>query len=101
MAADFEERLAGAKAGDESCFVELFRDIQPALLRYLTTIGGRLADAYFGIGELSKCEKVVDVLLARNEGNHEALLLKAKIAYMRSEKDAARGYLEKLEAAEA
>lgn len=44
MAADFEERLAGAKAGDESCFVELFRSIQPALLRYLTTIGGRLAE---------------------------------------------------------
>ena len=44
MAADFEERLAGAKAGDETCFVELFRSIQPALLRYLTTIGVRLAE---------------------------------------------------------
>ena len=63
------------------------------------TIGGKLADAYFGIGELAKCEKVVDVLLEHSEGNHDALLLKAKIAYMRSEKDEARGYLEKLEAA--
>ena len=63
------------------------------------TIGGKLAEAYFGIGELAKCEMVVDVLLEHSEGNHDALLLKAKIAYMRSEKDEARGYLEKLEAA--
>ncbi len=40
----FEERLAAAKAGDEHSFVELFRSIQPALLRYLTTIGGSLAE---------------------------------------------------------
>jgi len=44
VASEFEDRLAGAKAGDESCFVELFRSIQPALLRYLTTMGGRLAE---------------------------------------------------------
>ncbi|HSE07170.1 MAG TPA: RNA polymerase sigma factor [Nocardioidaceae bacterium] len=42
--ATFEQRLAGAKAGDEACFVELFRSIQPALLRYLATIGGSLAE---------------------------------------------------------
>lgn len=44
MASEFESRLSGAKAGDEACFVELFRSIQPALLRYLTTIGGSLAE---------------------------------------------------------
>jgi RNA polymerase sigma-70 factor (ECF subfamily) len=44
VASEFEDRLAGAKAGDESCFVELFRSIQPALLRYLRTIGGSLAE---------------------------------------------------------
>jgi RNA polymerase sigma-70 factor (ECF subfamily) len=44
VASEFERRLAGAKAGDEACFVELFRSIQPALLRYLATIGGRLAE---------------------------------------------------------
>jgi RNA polymerase sigma-70 factor (ECF subfamily) len=40
----FEERLAAAKAGDERSFVELFRSIQPVLLRYLTTLGGSLAE---------------------------------------------------------
>ena len=44
MSEGFEERLAAAKAGDEAGFVELFRSVQPALLRYLTTIGGDLAE---------------------------------------------------------
>lgn len=44
MAADFESRLAAAKAGDEAAFVELFRSVQPSLLRYLTTLGGGLAE---------------------------------------------------------
>lgn len=44
MATDFAERLAGAKAGDEACFVELFRSVQPSLLRYLSTLGGALAE---------------------------------------------------------
>jgi RNA polymerase sigma-70 factor (ECF subfamily) len=41
---DFDARMAAAKAGDEAAFVELFRSVQPALLRYLTTIGGNLAE---------------------------------------------------------
>lgn len=45
---DFEDRLAAAKAGDESGFVELFRSTQPALLRYLTTVGGSLAEDVAG-----------------------------------------------------
>lgn len=48
MTCDFEDRLAAAKAGDESCFVELFRSVQPALLRYLTTLGGSLAEDVAG-----------------------------------------------------
>lgn len=40
----FEERLASAKAGDETAFVALFRSVQPALLRYLTTLGGPVAE---------------------------------------------------------
>jgi RNA polymerase sigma-70 factor (ECF subfamily) len=44
VTSEFEARLASAKAGDESSFVELFRSIQPALLRYLTTLGGSLAE---------------------------------------------------------
>lgn len=44
MADGFQRRLAAAKAGDEAAFVELFRDVQPALLRYLTTLGGGLAE---------------------------------------------------------
>ena len=45
---DFEDRLARAKAGDEGCFVELFRSVQPALLRYLGTVGGSLAEDVAG-----------------------------------------------------
>ena len=41
---DFQARLAAAQAGDDAAFVELFRSVQPALLRYLTTLGGGLAD---------------------------------------------------------
>jgi len=41
---EFNDRLAAAKAGDEHAFVELFRAVQPALLRYLGTLGGALAD---------------------------------------------------------
>jgi RNA polymerase sigma-70 factor (ECF subfamily) len=44
MASDFEGLLAAARAGDEDSFVELFRSVQPALLRYLTTLGGPLAE---------------------------------------------------------
>jgi RNA polymerase sigma-70 factor, ECF subfamily len=41
---DFDVRLAAAQAGDEGSFTELFRSVQPSLLRYLSTIGGPLAD---------------------------------------------------------
>jgi RNA polymerase sigma-70 factor, ECF subfamily len=41
---EFEEWLAAAKAGGESGFVALFRSVQPALLRYLSTLGGGLAE---------------------------------------------------------
>lgn len=48
MVSGFQERLAAAKEGDESAFVELFRSVQPALLRYLSTIGGSLAEDVAG-----------------------------------------------------
>jgi len=41
---EFEQRLAAAQAGDEAAFVDLFRSIQPILLRYLATLGGPLAE---------------------------------------------------------
>ena len=41
---DFERRLEAAQAGDEGSFTELFRSLQPSLLRYLRTVGGALAD---------------------------------------------------------
>ncbi|MGH3478640.1 MAG: RNA polymerase sigma factor [Nocardioidaceae bacterium] len=41
---EFEQRLAAAQAGDEAAFVYLFRSVQPTLLRYLTTLGGSLAE---------------------------------------------------------
>lgn len=41
---DFDRRLRAAQAGDEDSFSELFRSVQPRLLRYLRGIGGGLAD---------------------------------------------------------
>ena len=43
-ASGFDRRLAAAQCGDERCFAELFRSVQPSLLRYLSTMGGPLAD---------------------------------------------------------
>jgi RNA polymerase sigma-70 factor, ECF subfamily len=40
----FGRRLAAAQNGDEESFTELFRSIQPRLLRYLRTMDSRLAD---------------------------------------------------------
>jgi len=41
---DFQTTLAAAQGGDEGAFIELFRSVQPALLRYLTTLGGPVAE---------------------------------------------------------
>ena len=41
---EFDQRLAAAQAGDEAAFVYLFRSVQPTLLKYLTTLGGPLAE---------------------------------------------------------
>lgn len=41
---DFESVLEAARKGDETAFVRLFRSVQPALLRYLSTLGGPLAE---------------------------------------------------------
>ncbi|HSE71699.1 MAG TPA: RNA polymerase sigma factor [Nocardioidaceae bacterium] len=44
MTSDFERRLAAAKAGDEDSFAELFRSVQPAVLRYLRTLDRHVAE---------------------------------------------------------
>lgn len=41
---DFDRTLRAAQAGDEEAFVRLFRGVQPVLLRYLTALGGPLAE---------------------------------------------------------
>jgi RNA polymerase sigma-70 factor, ECF subfamily len=40
----FADRLAAAQRGDEDAFAELFRCVQPQLLRYLQTMAGGAAD---------------------------------------------------------
>ncbi len=61
------------------------------------TIGEKLAEAYFSVGDFPRCETVLDELLVEDENSHAALLLKAKVAYLRSRKEEAVTYLEKLE----
>ncbi len=41
---EFARLLHAAQEGDEAAFTELFRGVQPRLLRYLRTVGGPLAD---------------------------------------------------------
>ncbi len=48
IGADFGARLAAARAGDEAAFVCLFRDVQPALLRYLRLIAPGSAEDVAG-----------------------------------------------------
>ena len=38
---DFAGTLACAQAGDESAFTDIFRALNPAVVRYLTVLGGR------------------------------------------------------------
>ena len=38
---DFAETLAWAQKGDEAAFTEIFRALNPAVVRYLTVLGGR------------------------------------------------------------
>ena len=40
--------LAAAQGGDEEAYARLFRDIQPALLRYLNVIAGQAAEDVAG-----------------------------------------------------
>jgi RNA polymerase sigma-70 factor (ECF subfamily) len=44
----FTETLAAAKAGDEVAFTVLFREVQPAVLRYLRVVAGQRADDIAG-----------------------------------------------------
>lgn len=44
IGAAFEVTLASAKAGDEAAFARIFRDVQPALLRYLQVIAPEAED---------------------------------------------------------
>ncbi len=61
-------------------------------------IGQKLAEAYFTNGDLARCDTVLDELLAAEEDDYEARLLKAKVAYLGTRKEEARAHLEKLEA---
>lgn len=41
---EFARLLLAAQEGDDAAFAELFRSVQPRLLRYLRTVGGPLAE---------------------------------------------------------
>ncbi|UCG50974.1 MAG: tetratricopeptide repeat protein [Candidatus Latescibacterota bacterium] len=61
-------------------------------------IGEKLAEAYFSVGELGQCEPIVDELIAKDENSFHPVLLKAKILYLRSFREEALTYLERLDA---
>ncbi len=61
-------------------------------------IGEKLAEAYFLVGEYDRCETVVDELLTKDADGYQSLLLKAKVLYLRSQREEAVICLERLEA---
>jgi tetratricopeptide (TPR) repeat protein len=63
------------------------------------TIGERLAEAYSIVGELEKCEQVLDRLIASDGTHYSSLLLKAKIQYWRDDRKAAVQILEQMSTA--
>jgi RNA polymerase sigma-70 factor (ECF subfamily) len=48
IGAAFGDTLAAAQAGDEAAFTRLFRDVQPALLRYLHVLAGEASEDVAG-----------------------------------------------------
>jgi RNA polymerase sigma-70 factor (ECF subfamily) len=68
IGASFQRVLAGAVAGDEQCFALLWRDLQPALLRYL-----RVVVAARGAGDDVASETWLDVVqtLGRFRGDEQ------------------------------
>jgi tetratricopeptide (TPR) repeat protein len=59
------------------------------------TVGGRLAEAYYAIRDLSRSEAVVDAVLKRSPDDEVMLQLKARLCYTRRDAAAAIVYLER------
>jgi tetratricopeptide (TPR) repeat protein len=78
---------AGAIPHLESAWVESSYD---------ETIGVRLAEAYSIVGELEKCEEILDRLIASNGADYKSLLLKAKIRYWKDDRETAVRILEEM-----
>jgi len=60
------------------------------------TVGTRLAEAYYTLKRFSSSESIVDEVLAQDDENYTALLLKAKLRYMQRDPKGSITYLEKL-----
>lgn len=58
-------------------------------------IGHKLAEAYFQVGSYTDCEAIVDEILDVDEGNHDVLFLKAKLVYLRGQKEESLAYLKR------
>ncbi|UCH84855.1 MAG: tetratricopeptide repeat protein, partial [Candidatus Latescibacterota bacterium] len=61
-------------------------------------IGKKYAEALFQAGQFERCEAVLDVVLAAEPDNFGGLLLKAKVLYLRSNREEAVACLERLDA---
>lgn len=60
------------------------------------TIGAKLADAYFRVGEFSTCEVILDSLIAIEGDVFGPLFMKARILYLQNDKKRAVDYLLRL-----
>jgi len=60
------------------------------------TVGLRLAEACFVLKNFSRCEMVVDNILLQEADGYEALMLKAKVRYVRRDRTGAIEYLERI-----
>ncbi len=61
-------------------------------------IGRRLAEAYYTLKNFTNCEIVTDAILARQPDDYDALLLKAKVRYIKRDPSASIELLEAISA---
>jgi tetratricopeptide (TPR) repeat protein len=84
-----------AESGETQQAVEYFEKAWVRSYRH-PRVGTRLAEAYYKLKRFSSSELIADEVLAGDEHNYSALLIKAKLRYMQRDPKSSLIYLEKL-----
>jgi tetratricopeptide (TPR) repeat protein len=84
-----------AESGETQQAVEYFERAWVRSYRH-PRVGVRLAEGYYKLKRFSSSESIADEVLARDEENYSALLIKAKLRYMQRDPKGSLTNLEKL-----